>query len=112
MVPHNPETLINFLLKLKEKNPKKIIPRAFDLKNAGIFLLLVIGYNNESNKLPWGQILPHQYLPLKKETVVNPTITGKTNRPSIGNHSPTTATVRVNIQAYFRHGEKILLVLM
>jgi hypothetical protein len=67
---------------------------------------LVIGYKSELNKLPWGQLFPHQYLPLKNETVVNPTITYKTNRPTIWNHNSPIAAVKVNIQAYLRHGEK------
>jgi hypothetical protein len=53
-------TLTNFLPIWKEKNKKKEILKNFDLKKCGISLFLLNCSSTESNKLPWGQIFPHQ----------------------------------------------------
>jgi len=97
---------------LNIKNAKNRKPKTFDLKKLGILLFLLSGPNRESNKLPWGQKLPHQYRPLKKDKAVSVTITGSTSKPSLGYHKPPIATIRVKIQPYLRMGVKILLVLM
>lgn len=83
-----------------------------DLKKLGIFVFLLMGKNNLSNRLPWGQKLPHQYLPVKNEVMVKPAIINRTNKPSLCSHNPPMATSKVKNQAYFLIKVKVRLVLM
>jgi hypothetical protein len=112
MVPNNAETLMIFRMMLKMKKAKNMVPKIFDLKNLGIRLFLLSGPRRESNKLPWGQKLPHQYRPLKKDKTVRVSITGSTSSPSLGYHKPPIATIKVKIHPYLRMGVKTLFVLM
>lgn len=87
-----------FLAKLKVKNNKKPNIIVFDFRKSGIFLFLDIGKIILSKKLPWGQIFPHQYLPVKKPEIVNPAIINITSNPNLGSHKPPIATKTVSIQ--------------
>lgn len=83
-----------------------------DLKKLGILVFLLMGKNNLSNRLPWGQKFPHQYLPVKKDVIVRPAIINRTSRPNFGSHKPPIATNKVKNQAYFLIKVKVRLVLM
>jgi len=91
---------------------KKPRMKALDFRNSGIFLFLLMGRYNLSNRLPWGQKLPHQYLPVKNEVIVNPAIINRTKRPNLGSHKPPIATNKVINHAYFLMKVKVRLVLM
>ena len=91
------------------KNPKT---KALDFKKSGIFLFLLMGKYSLSNRLPWGQKLPHQYLPVKKAVVVKPAIINRTKRPNLGSHKPPIATNKVINHAYLLMKVKVRLVLM
>ncbi len=86
--------------------------KSLDLKKSGILVFLLIGKNKLSNRLPWGQKFPHQYLPVKKEVMVSPAIISNTNRPNLGSQKPPIATNKVINHAYFLMKVKVRLVLM
>ena len=96
--PQSLEIFISFLPKLKAKNVRNPNIIGFDFTNLGIFLLWDIGEKTLSKRLPWGQIFPHQYLPVKKPEIVSPAIINTTSRPSLGSQSPPIATKMVSIQ--------------
>lgn len=94
------------------KKTKNVIINGLDFRNLGMVLLRLMGIITLSNKLPWGQTLPHQYLPLKKPLMVKLSIIKPTNKPNFGNQKlPTRAIKTVSIQPYFLTVVKVRLVL-
>lgn len=67
------------------------------LKTFGIFLFLDILLTQKSFKLPLGQRLPQNHLPLKILVTISVAKTRSRKYPSIGNHSPTMDTISTRI---------------